>query len=101
LNGREEKKMLNQTKTNQKENELSENQFIEETTGLIFEKVTINLPSSIVNYYRIMAHFQKATEQDMISNSIVDNLNAELNSRSSEDWKQTLNLTSTLKKLII
>ena len=46
----------------QKEIELAPGQFKDEKTGIIFEKVTINLPVNVVDYYRMLAHFNNTYE---------------------------------------
>jgi hypothetical protein len=91
--------MLNQT--NQTKNELSENQFVDQKTGLTYEKVTINLPSSIVDFYRMIAHFNNKTglETDLIAGDIIEKLNADLEGMTPVDFKETLNLTETMQKL--
>jgi hypothetical protein len=89
--------MLNQT--NQDKNELSPNEFKDEKTGLVFEKVTLNLPKNIVDYYRMLAHFQNPTELTLIENDIGEKLEADFEGRVGPDWKQIFRLYPALKKL--
>jgi hypothetical protein len=90
-----EREMLNQT--NQTENKLAPNQFVE--NEIVFEKVTINLPVSVVDYYRAMAHFQDTTELTLIENDLVEKLEADFEGRKGPDWKQMFNLYPALEAL--
>lgn len=71
-----QRKMLNQTK-----NETQE-----------MEKITINLPKNIIEYYRVIAHFQETTETNLIEEDLIEKLEADLEGRSGPDWKKMFNL---------
>jgi hypothetical protein len=78
---------------NQKEIELAPEQF------KIYEKVTINLPKSIVEYYRAMAHFQETTEVNLIEQDLVEKLEADFEGRTGPEWKKLFNLYPAYEKL--
>jgi len=64
-----------------------------------FENVTINLPKSIVDYYRAMAHFQNITELTLIEHDIIKKLEADFEGRVGPDWKKLFNLYPALEAL--
>jgi hypothetical protein len=85
----------------QKEIELAPGQFKDEKTGIIFEKVTLNLPVNVVDYYRMLAHFNNTYEQetDMIVSDLIEKLEADFEGRTGPDWKAIFNLYPALEKL--
>ena len=82
----------------QKEIELAPGQFKDEKTDVIYEKVTINLPVSVVDYYRAMAHFQNTIELTLIENDIILKLETDFAKRDGPDWKKLFNLYPALDK---
>ncbi len=84
------KKMLNQT-----EKKLAPTQFVE--NEIVYEKVTLNLPKNIVDYYSAMAPFQNTNELTLIENDIVEKLNADFEGREGPDWKKIFNLYPALE----
>ena len=89
--------MLEQKEKN--EIELSPHEFKDEKTGLTYQKVTLNLPKAIVDYYRMLAHFQDTTELTLIENDIAEKLEADFEGRTGPDWKKIFNLYPALEKL--
>lgn len=64
-----------------------------------FENVTINLPKSVVDYYRAMAHFQSKTELTLIEQDIIEKLEADFNRRQGPDWKKMFNFYPAFEAL--
>lgn len=68
-----------------------------EQKTIIFEKVTISLPKNVVDYYRMIAHFQDTTELNLIESDLMEKLSADLEGRLPQDWIEVLGLSEALK----
>jgi hypothetical protein len=67
-----------------------------EENGVVYERLSIDLPKNIVNFYRYKAHAKGLDNlvENLISFDISDHLHAEIEGNSSDDWKELFNLAS-------
>lgn len=65
-----------------------------EENGVTYERLLIDLPQNIVNFYRYKAHAKGLSDliESLIAFDITDHLYAEIEGNSSDDWKELFNL---------
>jgi hypothetical protein len=65
-----------------------------EENGVVYERLSIDLPKNIVNFYRYKAHAKGIGDltENLITFDIADHLYAEIEGNSSDDWKELFNL---------
>jgi hypothetical protein len=93
--------MNSQEQNTQKKNEHGNIEFTHEN-GLTYERVTIELPKNVVNYYRALAYLQDKTEpmeQVLIAEDVIEHVESQLNGITPEDAKELFNLTPVFKAL--
>lgn len=86
---------------NQSENKTQKNQrnvepIIFEENGVTYERLSIDLPKTIVDFYRYKAHAKGLADlaESLIFFDITDHLYAEIEGNSSDAWKELFNLAS-------
>lgn len=65
-----------------------------EENGTINEKVTIDLPKQIVDFYRWQAYLKGIPDlpESLIAFDVADHLDEEIESKSPDDWRKTFKL---------
>ena len=77
--------------------ETSENQEFEEN-GVVYERFMLDLPQPIARFYRAMAYLKgiEHLPESLIVFDIADHIEAEIQGKSPEEWKEAFNLNGAL-----